>query len=273
MTMFANSFESISTVESMGKGFATTASFEGIESLSKNPAGIAGSNKTLVQTNYADYFGLYKTAAFGFSKELSDDRVFSIQVPIISVDDIPKTIDNGGEAVQIGSFSDQQVGVSLGVASYLSESIVVGSSFHFISHQIDDESATGMTLDFGAIMSLNSLQIGASVTNIVLKEFTWAEVTNESLPLTVNLGAVYDVYQATFYSDFSVYDNTLQINGAAEWHITEQLDVYAGIFDGTNTEQITFGTTLHLDRFDMSYSSFPNDDLGTVHKLGLMVQI
>ena len=274
VSCFSSTFESLTTVQSAGKGFATTASFEGVESLSKNPAGIIGSYSPTVYSTYASYFGLYNVASLGYSMGLPDGRQFSIQLPVISVDDIPKTINQGGEGVQVGSFSDRQMGLSVGVASPVyKDKLFVGTSLHYVIHTIDEQEATAMTADFGMIFKHPWIQIGASVTNITLKEFQWESDTNESLPLTVSVGSVLNINHTTFYSDISFYDKTSQVNVGGEWHITERLDVYAGLFDGTNTKQLTYGTTLHLERLDVRYASLPYEDLGLVHKLGISIQL
>lgn len=270
----ANTFESITTVESAGKGFATTASFEGVESLSKNPAGIIGSYSPTVYSNYTSYFGLYQAASFGYSMGLSEGRQFSIQLPMLTVDDIPKTIDQHGEAVQVGSFSDRQMGVSIGMATPVYKNkLFVGTSLHYLTHVIDDQEASSMTVDFGTIYKHSWFQLGASITNITIKEFQWETDSNESLPLTISAGAVVRLNYTTWYADMSVYDKTTQVNLGGEWNVTERLDVYAGLFDGTNTKQLTLGTTLHLERLDVLYASLPYEELGLVHKLGVAIQL
>jgi len=268
---YANAFESLTTVESIGKGFAITASHEGIESLTKNPAGTLTSESHRIYSSYASYFGLYQTASFGYSTAIDSTRSLTINVPMTYITDIPKTIDSGGEALQVGTFSDQQIGFSVGVASKINQSLSMGTSLHMMMHLIDEDRSQMFSADFGLIYDLPYIQLGASVTNITLKEHQWDTETTEGLPLTINTGFVADLVKGSMYGDISFFDESTQVNGGLEWHVSSRLDIYAGLFDAFQTSQLTGGVTLDLDRLEIMYATLPHETLGVIQKMGLSI--
>ena len=168
-------------------GGAYTAIGGDIDSILFNPAGLSTLQKkeaVLVQNNWIqDISNQY--VAFGLPTRKAG--TFGLAVDMVNVKDINKYDNN---AVAQGKYEASDMAVTLAYAKSLSRKLGIGVSVKSISSKIDDQSASALAGDVGAVYKASrKFDIGLSAQNIGGQ----IKYINEGdpLPLTIRLGGAY----------------------------------------------------------------------------------
>ena len=179
----------------------------------------------------------------------------------------------GGVTTEGGSmnYTDQMFIVSYG--REISEKVGVGANVKFLSQGLNGSisnapSATGMTLDLGAMYApTNKLTIGATVQNL-MGSLDWSTDEKETLPRLFKVGCSYKAVENVMVALDTDFDldggRDMVAHGGVEWQVIPMLSLRAGIDQqassiadgttGTSTDYL-LGLGLQLDgfRFDYAY--------------------
>ncbi|RAP35066.1 hypothetical protein DID80_06890 [Candidatus Marinamargulisbacteria bacterium SCGC AAA071-K20] len=274
-TLFSNSFQDSTLVEGFAKAYAITADNSGLETAQKNPAAITFT-KQQFSTTYTSYFDdAYKTVNIAYAKSIGNSFYLGFQIPTRLISDIPETIaDGNGEGFQIGTFSDTTVeGVlSVGVKSK-NNKLRFGSNFKTRYQKLYSQTGTKIGLDLGAQYYSKHITLGASLQEIgsIMK---WDTGKNENIPLITNLGiAIRPNKIVTFLADTSLTKTTVDINTAISWKMHDQLTINGGIKELLKTQRLSVGLNLLLGGVYLDYAYSQNNYLGSIHKVGVRINV
>ena len=131
-------------------GDANIASCNGLEASYLNIAGLAGTDKTQLKFNTANWMGSSAVRLYsaGLAQRVSDDAVISVSVQSMNYGDIDITTVNIPEG-GIGTFSPRTNVVNIGYARAFSSSIYAGINFKVVSESISNVKGTGLAIDAG----------------------------------------------------------------------------------------------------------------------------
>ena len=246
-----------------------------ISSILFNPAGLSTLMRpeaVLVQNNWIqDITNQY--VAFGMPTKSAG--TFGIAVDMVNVKDISKYDNN---AVAQGKYEATDMAVTLAYAKSLSRKFGVGLNLKSISSKIDDQSASALAADVGAIYKASrQLDLGLSAQNIGGQ----IKFINEGdpLPLTVKLGGAYKPNNKMLLAlDInSPNDSDLYVSLGAEYRIPAgqklQFPIRVGYRTGMETGGLSgLGTgvgILYNKTFGVDLAWTPEGDLGDSMKFGL----
>lgn len=193
----------------------------------------------------------------------------------------------------LGTFSAQDLSVSVSAARELEQNLYCGATVKFIYSSIADFSSTGLAADLGAVYVLagdNPITLGASVTNLGSQLSTY-DGTKESLPTEVAIGATVKpqhlplLLSLNFHKltekEESFGDHFKQFSVGGELQLGKAVRFRAGYANERRRELKTgtssglagfsFGGGLVLEkfRFDYAYSSLGN--IGALSRITLGV--
>jgi hypothetical protein len=184
----------------------------------------------------------------------------------------------GGVTTEGGAMNYTNQMFILSYGKEVSGNVGVGANVKFLSQGLDGSisnapSASGMSLDLGAMYEPTSrLTIGATLQNIA-GSVNWSTGENETLPKLFKLGCAYKALEnvtVALDTDFDLDGGRDMVaHGGAEWQVIPFLSLRAGIDQqaasisegttGTTTDYV-LGVGLNLGgfRFDYAYRQDPN---------------
>ncbi len=269
----AHASQSLSTsIVSYALGDAVTAGKMGLDSPYKNPAGLTDLTTLTVSTTYATMFDQsYTLMSLGIGLPVSESFFISLNLPYRVVGDIPLTIDNNGQARQVGTFQDSTLNGIITLAYKLSPNLSIGSNIHYYAEQIGNNNAQNVGLDAGILYHQDALSIGASIFNAA--SYKMDQSTNEASPLSrqINIGIAYDFGSDwTFLADSSLENaSTAVINLGGIFKLSPALSLYGGIQNISSGTNLRLGASCYFSTFKIDYAYSVNSDLGPVHKIGM----
>lgn len=261
-------------VKAHAQGFAITATYLGLESSLKNPAGIYTKSKLEGILNINDTYAMDIYNGFSGIKFTSNNTSsIALSMPFSYINNINKTqLDSNGIASKIDSFTSLSLSPRITYSTQLSSLTHVGVSAIYLYDQIDTESAHGFSFDLGLIHTFKSMQFGFSIQNLLHNKY-WSTQKKETKSLQYNMGLNYKVLNnLEILSDISIIESDTLINLGSHIMLTSQLDVYLGCFDLGQTNQLRSGVQLSIDSTTVSYSYSHHNTLGDSHKIGMEIE-
>ncbi len=257
----------------LGESFTGVA--DDINSLYWNPAGLAEIQQFEASVSGA---ALYEDIFYGFlglGKKVSDTGGLGLGVMYLGMDKM-SGFDAFGNPASAYTAHDLSIGVSYGMS--FSNRFMMGLGAKTISQKIENESAKGFAVDFGALYKANEkLNFGASVLNIGPAMGFHEEF---KLPSALRAGSSYK-----FTPNFLLCsDVNIPQDYQASFHIGSEYlykDVFAFRvgFKTTNLEALgavsalTAGFGLKLGKLDFDYALLPYGDLGITHRVSVTARL
>jgi hypothetical protein len=157
-----------------------------VNSIFYNPAGLATLNNSQATVGFFKYLLDINSGNAAYSQKYKDLGYFGIGIRYINYG----TFDKYDEfSNKIGTFSSNDIAISLGYANRYDENLKYGGNLKLIYSNIDTNRSTALAVDLGMIYSIPSamLDIGASLLNAgtQLSEYIG---TREELPLDLRIG-------------------------------------------------------------------------------------
>ncbi|MDD5260090.1 MAG: PorV/PorQ family protein [bacterium] len=198
-------------------GGVYTGVADDVSALYWNPGGLGGIKSTEVIYTYNKWFQDI-THHFVGGAVPTEFGVFGLGVTMLGMDDLEKR--SGDTPDPEGTFKAQDMAIAFAYGTSVTENLMVGGSLKMLSSKIDDESASGMAVDLGALMKtgVQGLNVGFAVTNLG-GEYKFID-EGDPLPMTIKLGAGYKVLNdaLTLAADV-IYpnDNDIMFGGGVEY--------------------------------------------------------
>ncbi|NDC82758.1 hypothetical protein EB093_03720 [bacterium] len=267
----AQSMLTQSMVKWSAVGVASVADSIGVEAMGINPAGIAQSKRTVLSGYSSQYQDAYSTAILGTSFQLTPQCSMAAVAAIRKIDGIPETIDQGGDATLLGSFSDSETVGKVGIAYAVSPRVVVGMSAGLAQQSVFNETASLYSLDVGVTYDADFARIGVGVQNVTHSKKLWSTGRNDDQPIQWNVGLSTGVAAVRVLGSVSSQDNGMSLNVGAVYPVLENLTVLAGIHDIFKNWSTSVGLDLQLEEIGLIYTFAQSEVLGDTHKLGVEI--
>ncbi|MDD5491175.1 MAG: PorV/PorQ family protein [bacterium] len=266
-----------SRATAMGGVFTGVA--DDVSAMYWNPGGLGGLKKTEVLYTYNKWFQDITHQFLGAAVP-TKVGVFGFGVTLLGMDDLEKRTADVETAEGTFKAQDMAFGVSYGKA--ITESLMLGGNLKMLSSKIDDESASGLAVDLGALMKtgVQGLNVGFAVTNLGGKYKFIDE--GDPLPMMIKLGAGYKVLNdaLTLAADV-IYpnDNDVLFGAGVEYAIkfgeSGALALRTGYKTGVDTGGLSglgAGIGINYQMFGFDFAWTPYGDLGDAMRGSLSVK-
>ena len=173
-------------LRNIGTGYAGIAAIDPTYAAHWNPANIVYAEKQSVALAYDQQYE---------ANILTGDSVWLVapKTPLgfsvvqSEVSGIPRTEDQNGDPLHTGSFSDTYRNYSITFGTRFN-TLALGSTFKYLTHEIDTYSANGYGLDLGARLELTSQVALGCIYRNILSDISWSTGTVETLESKVGVG-------------------------------------------------------------------------------------
>lgn len=253
---------------------AYTAAPGGLWSLTYNPAGVAGITRMNLGVSQILWIDETSFSYAGFGMPLGEGAL-ALGLAYFDMGSIDVTDEEGTDEGETASASDLGFIGGYGFAVPNVDNLVAGVSGHFIQASLDDESATAIGVNLGALYGLmdNQVHVGVAVKNFGTKvkfvdeedeqTLTFAggvsyATVEEQIPnvnLTVGLDAVMPK------------DQDVQVGVGGEIWVYEVLALRAGYTTGTEMGNLSFGAGFRYSDFQLDYTFTGYEDLDAMHRI------
>ncbi|BDU50507.1 PorV/PorQ family protein [Haliovirga abyssi] len=254
----------------MGDAFIAVADKEGFE---YNPAGLAFSDKTLLQFDKESGYNSMSNAEVVLPLTAGKGLAIGFSHIKLSVDDIAKWQD---ENTQLGTFSSEESANIFGIGLQYEKNLGVGVLVKLMNQSLDNAKADGYTVDLGMLYNHKDYMYLAMVlTNIKGDGLKWntARGTIDELPSTLKLGGALRLFKDNFISSIQ-YENELGLKKRSSLKFGEEVWIKdrLALRIGSNSGKLTAGLgikLINLIGIDYSYSK---EDLGNVNRVSLNIK-
>lgn len=247
-------------------GEAYTAITGDIYSSYWNPAGLADVGKMTFSASmaptYLDMYYGYMAGAMSFGK-----NAFCLSVSHFNYGDM---IGLDEHARNETTFSGSDLGIMAGYArKFPGMKMQAGISAKLLREAIEQESATAVMFDLGAVKNFKRITLGSAIRNLG----PGLNFHDESggLPITFSLGATYYFYNTPLVPALSVdvpMDDSPVLSLGAEYSPWQYLSLRAGMKterDEGFLSWLRFGFGTSVRGISVDYAMIPGKDLGSTH--------
>jgi hypothetical protein len=259
----------------MGGAFCTVA--DDASATYWNPAGCAAMEQTQVLLSQASWVQDIQMENVAVARA-HGDHGFGLSFTALHTGEIER---RDVEGTYLGHFRFFDFAIQGSYAHRFSSQLSGGVSFKALYEKIDEETATGFAVDFGALWNLpvDGLTLGACVQHLG----TTMKFIEESfdLPLTMRAGLAYRL-MIPFLSDESVAaveiqkprEDDVKAHFGIEMGLVEKLALRFGYRTGYDNQNVTVGVGIPVDRYRLDYAYVPfYSDLGDVHRVTFGIQL
>ena len=272
--VYASSFEDQGMVEGFGLGYALTAMPHSLDAANKNPALLSTIEHPSIGLTDANTFDSSASlVAFSAAKPMSFGTV-GLFIPIRTVSDIPETKEEGSKGVQVGTLTDREADIKVGLSRDIGKNATFGVASAYHSHMLYNESASGYSVDVGGTYSGSFWRIGASITDLV-NDLLWSTGKSEKSPLLKHAGLSVDLSKNAKISMDGDYNKShVNVNLGINWKPSEYMDVVMGLKDALQQDRnLRIGINLRLLGAKFSYAMSDSIELGVTHKAGVVIEL
>jgi hypothetical protein len=263
------------------------AANDDVNSIFYNPAGINKLKATPVSFSFLKHLEGINSASLIGSRQIKDWGRFSFGVQYVNYGSFTRTDEVGNI---LGSFSANDLAMTLGYGNQLDNNFYYGVSLKFIYSGIDNYNSTAVATDIGLLYEIpeNLWSFGFSVLNLGTQLSTYAGV-DEKLPLDVRLGASKRLAHVPLkfyfslnrlsdsYTNFSdrlkqwTFGAELKISGVVTLRFgydnNKRQETELGAKKGFAGFNLGFGVNVKGYQVDYAFSSF--GPVGNLHRFGL----
>lgn len=188
---------------------------------------------------------------------------------------------NYGDMVGLDQYARNETvfnGSDLGLAAtyarrFVRQKLQLGVSLKLASQSLENESATSVMMDLGAIKKFNRLTMGAAVKNLG----PGPKFVNESsdLPVIFSLGGSYYFYDKPLLPVFSIdmpLDDVPSAGLGLEYSLPKYLSLRAGLKtdrDQGFVSMLRFGLGVNVGGISVDYAMIPGDEIGSTHMISI----
>lgn len=259
-----------------------------VNSIFYNPAGLATLQQPQISAGFFKYLMDINSGNAAYSQKYKDAGYFGIGVRYVNYGSFDKVDEN---YVNQGTFSANDLAVSLGYANTYDSVFHFGANVKFIYSNIDVYKSTGLALDLGALYDIPSYltTIGVSLLNAGAQISTYNGV-KEKLPLDLRVGASkrLEYLPVTVYLSFNnlteTQDNFIShfknFTLGGEFEVSDYIVLRAG-YDNLIRQNLETGNSTGLggfsaglgfqyeNRYMFDYSFNSIGKVGAVHRINL----
>lgn len=266
----------------VGMGGAYIAVSGDINSLYYNPAGIGTLSKPQIGAMHTEWVTdiKYEFAAGAFNLR---EGVLGISATLLTMG---KMEGRGANRQVTNDFTAYDFAMQFSYAKSLSNKNLVGGSLKFIRQKIADETANGIAVDVGLQRKLSeNLNLGITLRNLGPKMKFIAEGYN--LPLTLGIGTGLTIGGITLALDtnYEIIDRNVKLSFGTEYLPVQFLSLRGGYCftalpnaaQSKNSGPFEFkeglggGVGINVLSYNLDYAIVPYSDLGTTHRISLVV--
>ena len=262
----------------MGEAFTGVSG--DIDSIMWNPSGLARLD-TLQQTFMHNVWleGISLDYA-AIAHRINDVSAFGLGLEYVSIGDMDR-IDNTG--AELGYYNAYDL---MGVASYarkIKENIDAGANLKIIKQKIENERASGMALDLGAMYHLPRYRFGLAIKNIGPSIMFGDAGTAYPLPMAIRLGGSFSVSKnLAVSSDINLpSDSGVSFHAGGEYVYSRIRDMLLSVRAGLKTDTMSYldamsgislGFGVQWREWGVDYALVPYGALGSTHRLSLVTR-
>lgn len=246
----------------MGEAF--TALADDGTALYWNPAGLAQIEKIEVSTMYNMHFQAINQGYINLASPLLEG-VIGLGINYVDMGQIEGRDEYGNPT---GSFGASDIHLFGGYANKL-KNISWGLTVGWLQDKIKRDTKSSFLGSIGLLYSLNKyLTLGIVAQNIGTK------LGNDSLPFTFKVGAASKLETLTLAVDIAKpQDDEIYYCLGAEWWLRNLLALRVGYKTNQNIGiGITAGIGLKISKTSIDYAYVPYGDLGSTHRISLVIR-
>ncbi len=264
----------------------TVAARDGAAGLLVHPAAIAGIERGTVKLSYVQYHVDTQFGSVGYATRFRD-RDLGIRVSYVNYGDFVRT-DTSGQP--LGSFTAGDLGLSLNMGRKVRDDLKVGATVSYLTSKIEDFTAQAATLDLGVLYTppFEGVTVGAVLMNVGTVFSGYSADYEDKLPLYLTVGARKALAHSPIALTADVTfpnDDDISYGFGIEANVQDRLFLFGGLRSRSDVDLQsqkaktdfsslrTFGVGLNLDRYRFNYAYCPNEELETVHKVTLNLQV
>jgi hypothetical protein len=243
--------------DAMGRAFSAVA--DDLDAFYYNPAGYAGQRTAKLNTMGTRMNNIYNVYYLGGGMPLGVGFA-AVNFFTAGIDDIPETSYDGQYVVDSGNtfeYASRAVFLSYGLNGGAFSKALSNFSFGFsvknISEVLYENKASGTGLDAGIMYTLENLNIGFSIINLVEPQMKWDTESGHSDEVLrrEKLGLAYRFNEALLLA----VDTTLQRNNnllglGLEYNVNRNFAMRVGSY----TDNYMFGLGFNYNNFNLDYA-------------------
>jgi len=245
-----------------------------VNAVSWNPGGLGFLPERELSAMYASWLADMNYEFAGYAQPLSDSLSIGGSIIMLQSGEMEKRSDT---RENLGTFSATDTCGTLAIAKKVQDNVSLGGSIKVINQKIDDESATGIAVDLGALVktSIDSLQVGVAVRNLGPQMKFISE--GYDLPLTLAVGVSYSLPKINLSSDLNYYDSTMTVGVGMEYTVIKALVLDLGYKAGKDNKLeglagLSAGLGFTINKINLSYAWVPYGELSDTHRISLGVK-
>ncbi|RMH57563.1 MAG: hypothetical protein D6679_06390 [Candidatus Hydrogenedentota bacterium] len=268
----------------LGDAFTAAADRE-VAALYYNPAGLGWSDVSSDESGSREIGLMYQNlvldigqGAIGYTSPLGKASGWGALVQYVDYGSTQRTIVSGTAGRNSGTFSGQDIALSLSYGAKLAETWGYGVTGKVFNTKIDNASATAFAFDAGLRWrsATGSLSLGLTARNVGTKlKFDQVE---ENLPTLFRLGAAWRPFSNSAGSRPLLITGDVEkiaregwsAHVGAEYTLAEMLSLRVGYDGSVDIDNgLTAGAGFHMKNFSLDYAFVPFGDVGNTHRVGL----
>lgn len=245
-----------------------------VNAVNWNPGGLGFLQEKELTAMYASWIADMNYEFAGYAQPLTNGLAIGGSLVMLQSGDMEKRSDT---RENLGTFSASDTCGTLAIAKKIQDNVSLGGSVKFINQKIDDESATGMAVDLGALVktSITNLNVGLAVRNLGPKMKFISE--GYDLPLTLAAGISYGLPKMNLTSDINYYDSKMTIGVGMEYQVINALVLDLGYKAGKDNKLeglsgLSAGLGFNINKINLSYAWVPYGELSDTHRISLGVK-
>jgi len=260
--------------EAMGRAFTAVA--DDLDAFYYNPAGYAGQRSTRINTMGSKLNNIYDVYYLGGGIPLGAGYG-AFNLFMTSLGDIPRTSYDGQYVVDSGEkfeYASRAFFFSYGLnASTFSpqlENLKLGFNLKYINEALDENRSNGFGLDAGLLYTIEKLNIGFTVLNLVEPQLKWDTDSGrkESVLRKEKLGFSYQLTDDFLLAlDVTLQRNENLMGLGLEYLINKSFALRAGTC--TNIYMLGLGYNYANFNFDYAYSQPAETIVENTHKVSI----
>ncbi len=253
---------------------AYTAAPGGLWSLTYNPAGVAGITRMKLGVSQILWIDETSFSYASFGMPLGEGAL-ALGLAYFDMGSVPVTDDEGTDQGESASASDLGFIGGYGFAVPNVDNLVAGVSGHVIQASLDEESATAIGVNLGALYGLmdDQVHVGVAIKNFGTK-VTFVEEEDEQT-LTFAGGVSYVTVEDQIPNVDLVIgldaimpkDQGVQVAVGGEIWVYDVLALRAGYRTGTEMGNLSFGAGFQYSDFQLDYTFTGYEDFDAMHRI------
>jgi hypothetical protein len=252
-----------------------------------NPSALATLSSTQVSFGFFKHLLDINSGYASYGQEVADLGHIGAGIVYVNYGEFTRTDELGNK---LGTFSANELALSVGYASELMPRVKYGANLKFIYSQIAEAASSAMAIDLGALYKFDEprLMVGFSLLNLGTQLDPYLS-TRESLPVDFKIGATIEpehvpvLLNLNFHhlneteSDFVGRFRAFSVG--AEFTVSEEIQLRAGynnerrrelkIGSSTGLAGFSLGAGVMFDQYKVDYAFNSYGTIGSLHRVSV----